>query len=140
MHRVLQSLHELLELCDSRLERPKAILPTIDAPRFFRLVAPRLFRLVGRVSPAANLADPRDQPLKLAHDSPSARTLGRLRAARIPSTLFLGHLANHQRAALDLLAHQLELRLALLLGFLPCALHLVTSPGRRIETVRFGQP
>lgn len=65
-----------------------------------------------------------------SHSSPPARTLGRRRAARIPPTLFLCHLADHQRTALDLLTNQFELRLALLLGSLPSALHLVTSPGR----------
>ena len=124
MHRVLQPLHELLEMCDSRLERPKAILSGIDARRLAQLLS---------FCPAANLADPRDQSLGRSHTSPPARMLGRCRAARIPPTLFLGHLADHQRTALDLLTNQLELRLALLLGSLPSALHLVTSPNDRTD-------
>jgi hypothetical protein len=132
MHRILQPLHELLELCDSRLERPKATLPRIDAGS--------LFRLISRSGPAANLADPRDQSIKLAHSSPPARTLGRNRATRIPPALFLCHLADHQRTILDLLTHQFELRRALLLGSLPIALHLAASPSRTIETIPFGQP
>jgi len=126
MHRVLQPLHELLELCDSRLERPKAILPKIDSRR--------LGRLISRFGTAANLADPRDQSLKLAHSSPPASTLGRDRAARIAPTLLLRHLADHQRTARDLLTHQFELGLALLRRSLPCALHLVTSWGRLSDT------
>lgn len=82
---------------------------------------------------AANRADPRGQSLGRSHTSPPAGTLGRCRAARIPPTLFLCHLADHQRPALDLLTNQFELRLALLLGSLPSALHLVTSSPRRAE-------
>jgi hypothetical protein len=131
MHRVLQPLHELLELSDSRLKRPKAILSMTDAGR--------LLRLINRVGTAPNSADPRDESIKLAHTSPPAWALGRNRAARIPPTLFLCHLADHQRTALDLLTHQFELRLALLLGSPPCTLHLVTSLAA-IETIPFGQP
>ncbi len=67
MHRVLEPLHELLEMRDSRLERPNLILSRIDAPRLSRL---RSF------CPAANLADPRDQSLGRSHTSPPARTIG----------------------------------------------------------------
>jgi len=131
MHRVLQPLHELLEMRDSRLERPNLILSRIDARRLPRLLS---------FSSAANLADPRDQSLGRSHTSPPARTFGRCRAARIPPTLFLCHLADHQRTALELLTNQFELRLALLLGSLPSALHLATSPGRTIATSTFGRP
>ena len=119
MHRVLQPLHELLDVCDSRLERPEAILSRINAGR--------LFRLIDRVGTVPDPADPCDQSIKLAHGSAPARTLGRNRAARIQATLFLRHLADPQGTVLDLLTHQFELRLALLLGPLPCALHLIAS-------------
>lgn len=131
MHRVLQPLHELLEMGDSRLERPNLILFRIDAWRLSRLLS---------FCAVPNLADPCDQSLGRSHSSPPARTLGRCRAVRIAPTLFLCHLADHQRTALDLLANQFELRLALLLGSLPSAFHLVTSPGRTIETIAFGGP
>ena len=119
MHRVLKPLDELLELGDSRLEHSKPIVLEVGAGRPFRLMS--------RFGTAANLADPRDQPLKLAHSSPLDRTLGRYRAGRIPPTLFLRHLADHQRTALDLLTHHFELRLALLRRSLPCGLHRITS-------------
>lgn len=131
MHGVLQPLHELLEVFESRLERAKTILSRVDAARFFRLR--------GRAGTAPNLADPRDQSIKLAHSSPPTRALGRNRAKRIPPTLFLCHLADNQRTVLDLFTHQFELRLALLLGPLPWALHVIASPGRAIETIPFGQ-
>ena len=131
MHRVLQPLHELLEMRDSRLERLNRVLSRIDARRLPRALS---------CCPAANLADPRDQSLGRSHTSPPDRTLGRCRAVRIPPTLLLGHLADHQRTALDLLTNQFELRLALLLGFFPRALHLGTSQGRTIEPIAFGEP
>jgi hypothetical protein len=131
MHGVLQPLHELLAMRDPRLERPNLILFRIDAGRLSRLIS---------FCAAANLADPRDQSLRRSHTSPPGRSLGRCRAERIPPTLFLGHLADHQRTALDLLANQFELRLALLLSSLPGALHLVTSPRRTIEPITVGGP
>lgn len=132
MHRVLEPLHELLEVGNSRLELPKAVLSRIDAGR--------LLRLSGRVGTAPKAAEPRDQSIKLRHSSTLTSALGRNRTRRIPPALFLGHLADHQRAALDLLTHQLELRLALLLGSLPCALHVVAATGRTTEAIPFGQP
>ena len=132
MHRVLQPLHELLELCDASLEHSKAILPTVDAWRRFLLIS--------RFGTTANLPDPRDQSLKLGHSSPPARTFGRNRAARIPPTFFLRHLADHQRPALDLLAHELELRLALLRRSLLRALQLATSRRVTIEPNLRGPP
>jgi hypothetical protein len=57
MYGILQPLHELLEVCDSRLLRPKTILSGIDAGRAVRLIS--------RVGVGPNPADPRDQPIKL---------------------------------------------------------------------------
>jgi hypothetical protein len=127
MHRVLQPLHELLEMCDSRLEGPNAILLRTSARRLSRLLS---------VCPVVNLADPRDQSLGRSHTSPPPRTLGRCRAVEIPPTLFLCPLQDHQRAGVDLLANQVELRL----GSLPSAPHLITSPRGTTPTIPFGGP
>src|SRR6185312_14391449 len=132
MHRILQTLHELLEVGDSSLECLKAILSRIDARS--------LFSLIGSVGPAPSLADAGDQSIKLEHGSSPASALGRNRAEGIAPTLFLGHLANHERTVPDLLTHHFELLLVLLLGSLSGALHAVASRGRRIETSQFGQP
>jgi hypothetical protein len=82
MHRVLQPLHELLEMRDPRLERPNLILSRIDARRLPR----RLSRC-----PAANLTDPRHQSIKLGHSSPPARTRRRCGAAGVLPPLILCH-------------------------------------------------
>ena len=132
MYRVLQPLHELLEMCHSSLERPKTILPRIDAGS--------LFRLISRFGTAPNPADPRDQSIRLAHPSPPARTLGRNRTARIPPTLFLCHLANHQRTVLALLTHQCELAARFSSALSRPLFTSPPSPGRTIETISFGQP
>lgn len=126
MHRVLEPLHELLEMGNSRLERPNLVLFSIDARR-----RPGLLSFCA----VANLTDSCDQSFGRSHSSPPARTLGRCRALRIAPTLFRCHLADHQRTALDLLANQLELGLALLLGSLPSAFHLVTSRGRTTDSI-----
>jgi hypothetical protein len=132
MHRILQTLHQLLEVRDPRLERLKAILSRIDAGS--------LIPLIGPVGPAPSLADAGDQTVKLEHGSAPVRALGRIWAAGIPPTLFLCHLADHERTVPDLLTHHFELLLVLLLGSLPGALHAAASPGRTIETILFGQP
>jgi len=46
-----------------------------------------------------------------------------VRARRVPPALLFGHLADDQNPALDLLADQIELRLALLLGALTRCIH-----------------
>ena len=64
---------------------------------------------------------------------PATLALGRRGAGWIAATFFVGHLTDHQRPALHLLAHLIELCLALLLRSLACALHRTirrASPSR----------
>jgi hypothetical protein len=56
-----------------------------------------------------------------------ARSLGLRRTRRIPPALFVGHLTDHERAALDLFTHRLQLVGPLFLRALPRRLHIVTS-------------
>lgn len=58
MHRILQPLYELLQLLDATLERAKLILLRSDGP------LSRLLSCGGRL---AELADPRQEPVTLAH-------------------------------------------------------------------------
>jgi len=120
VHRVLQPLHELLEVRDASLKRTEVIpLGTDGRWRGW---------FVSSLGRAAKLADPGDQSLTLAHTSPPTGSL-RLRCdRRVAPALLLGHLPDHQRAALNLLADPLELLSPLLLGTLTAALHNLTSP------------
>ena len=65
--------------------------------------------------------------LELESSSAPACAPRRDRAQRIPPTLFLRHLADHQRTVLDLLADQLELLLALLVGSLAWTFHVIVN-------------
>jgi len=126
MERVLKPVHELLEVRDASLECTEMIPLGIDSAWCCRSVS--------RLGRAADLADPGDQSLTLAHSSPPTHPLRRDRAGRVPAALFVGHLADHQRTARDLLAHQFELRLALLLSSLARRLHRVSSWRGEVET------
>lgn len=121
MHRVLKPLHNGFKMLDAQLEQTHSIL--------FASNRRGLCRFIACLGHAAQLSDPPDQPLTLAHNSPSMRSLGLARAGRIAPPLLLGHLANHQRTALDLLADQLELRLMLLLRSLARRLPRRTAMG-----------
>jgi hypothetical protein len=51
-----------------------------------------------------------------------------LRGSRwVAPALFIGHLPDHKRAVLDLLANQVKLELALFCGFLALRLHRTVS-------------
>jgi hypothetical protein len=76
---------------------------------------------------AASVAQDGDQLFTLARSSPPTWPLGRGRARRVAAALLVGHRADHQRTALNLLAHQRELRLVLLLGPLPRRLRRPTA-------------
>jgi hypothetical protein len=54
----------------------------------------------------------------LGQSSPPTRPVRSGRAGRVAPSLLVGHLADHERTALELLAHQLQLRFACLLGAL----------------------
>jgi hypothetical protein len=120
VHRVLQPLHELLEMRDASLKRTELIPLGADS-RW-------CCSFVGSLGRAANLADPRDQSLTLGHSSPPTGPLRGNRAGRVAAALLLGHLPDHQRAALNLLADPLEFLSPLLFCPLAAGLHSVTSP------------
>jgi hypothetical protein len=69
---------------------------------------------LGRPRRPADLADPGDQALTLAHGSPPTRPLGIGRTRRVLAAFLVGHLPDYQRTVLDLLLHQIELLLMLL--------------------------
>src|SRR6516165_12636846 len=62
------------------------------------------------------------------------------RARWIPAAFLIGHLPDNQRTALDLLADQLELRRALLLGLLARRLHRITRRASVVETIPSAKP
>lgn len=64
--------------------------------------------------------------------SPTCESLRLDRARRIPPALLIRHPPDHERAALDLLADDLELRSALLLGSFACRRHAITYPSPAI--------
>jgi len=53
--------------------------------------------------------------------------LGLRGSRRVAPTLVIGHLADHKRAVLDLLANQVKLDLAFIFGFLALRLHRTVS-------------
>jgi hypothetical protein len=117
MHRVLKPLNELLQVRDPSFKRPN--------PIGLRLYAARLCSLASRRSGAADLPDPRSQPVALRHRSPPTSRLGLRGAWRVAASLFVGHLTYHQRAAVHLLAHQVQLLGPLFLDPLTRALHRI---------------
>ena len=79
------------------------------------------------------LADPRNQPLTLAHGSPPIRTLWRGGPGRIPVAFLIRQRTDDQRAALYLLTNQLEFLSPFLLGPLARALHAPTQRWLRMN-------
>src|SRR5581483_6150428 len=86
---------------------------------------------------ASDVATARDQPHAAARGSPTTRRLlGPSRARRVALALLVGHLPDHQRPVLDLLAHQLELLLVLRVRSLACGLRrLILLSGHRTPSV-----
>jgi hypothetical protein len=124
VNRILQPLDELLEVADPGLERPELSLAGADGGR--------LRGLIGLRGTATNLPDPPYQTFALVHVSPPAGSLDRRRAGRVAPSLLVGHPADHQRPAVDLLANQRKLLFALLRGALALALHPVSPRGRAV--------
>jgi hypothetical protein len=74
-------LHKRFEVLDARLERTQLLLLGIGDGT--------VCRIVSRLGHATDLADPSDQPLMLAHSSPSTRPPGLGGARRVPAALLV---------------------------------------------------
>jgi hypothetical protein len=74
-------LHERFEVLNARLEQAQLIALGVDNST--------VRRVVSRPGHPADLADPRDQPLTLAHSSPPTRPLGLGRARWVAAALLL---------------------------------------------------
>jgi hypothetical protein len=120
MHRILKPLHEMLEVRDPSFQHSEQTR--------LGLYCAGLCRFAVRLRIAAHVPDPSNQPLALTQGSPPTSRLVSRRAPRVSPALFIGHLANHQRAALHLLAHKLALLSPFLLDPLTRTLHGITSP------------
>jgi hypothetical protein len=121
VHRVLQPLQQLLEVRGAR--------PALRAPGGDRHAdRPRRWS----VAPAARQGAGSDgsvrSVLRARRSSSLADLVVSSGTGRIAPALLLGHPADHQRAALHLLADEFQLRLALLLGSLTRRPHNARSP------------
>lgn len=123
MNGILETLHKLLQMRDPGLERTELIgaWPARRRPR----------ALICLAGDPTNLPDSRDQSFMLWHSSRPTVSLGVGLAGRVPAPFLGGHLADHQRATLDLLADERELLGPLRLSPLARRRHPITSPGKR---------